>query len=240
LVRRESLDASLDELVRRGTLSRAMATLLEQAVRSRASILVVGTQDSAALDMLNALLLAARGHQWLMLSERHEFARQHPRITRLSTMELGTPHALPFAARLTDSALAVENLSGAWVAAGLEAATEGAGGFLAARRAVSLRHGVFGLATDLAAAKATVGLEDARRAVLGAFDLAIEVVRLSDGRDRVLRLVEISTDATGHFEERPLYSFNIKREATGGAIEGNFITHDAEAAIIKELAHRWR
>ncbi len=59
LRRPRSVATSLEELVRRGTISRAIATLLQQCVTARLNVLVVGARDGGCEQLQSALSLGS-------------------------------------------------------------------------------------------------------------------------------------------------------------------------------------
>src|SRR5690606_24448797 len=74
---------SADDLVRRGTLSRAMATFLRHAVAAGGNILVVGSRDARASDVANALASLSDAY-WVTVGDETEFLVGDSRVTRLS------------------------------------------------------------------------------------------------------------------------------------------------------------
>ena len=65
----------------------------------------------------------------------------------------------------------------------------------------------------------------------------MEVVRLGDGRSRVMRIAEpgVSGDETGAGD---IFDFVVERTATGGSIEGNFRATGRAPTLLKGLRAR--
>jgi pilus assembly protein CpaF len=92
----------------------------------------------------------------------------------------------------------VASLAGSVAAAVVDSIGEGCEGVLAGVGAPSLRHGLARLASQVALARPGASIEASREAVGESFDVAVEVVRSADGRQRVLRVAELGgSDAKG-------------------------------------------
>ena len=232
--------STLEDLVRSGALSRAIATLLLHCMAGRANVLVVGPQGSGASSLVAALAGTFGGDERVVLLQDDE------------DLSLNHPHALPVqvgaasadasalvraATRMRPDRLVVGSMSGAITAEIIDAIGEGAGGIVAASRAPTLRHAAARLTSDLAAARPGAGAHAAREALASAFDLLIEISRLRDGRQRILRVAELRVEE-GALVPRDIFTFTVERTAAGGAIEGSFHPTGAVPAIVEDLAAR--
>ena len=115
--------------------------------------------------------------------------------------------AVHAAARTRPDRLVVTRLGGSALGATFDAVGEGCEGVVAAFAASSLRSGLSRLATQLVLQRPGLAAEAARELVAESFDTVIEVGASPDGRRRVLRIAEVTTDAKG-FTTRDVFSFN--------------------------------
>ncbi|MCC6214466.1 MAG: Flp pilus assembly complex ATPase component TadA [Polyangiaceae bacterium] len=216
---------SLDELVRQGTVSRAMATFLGQAIVGRASVLVVGRRDSGASAVVSALVHAAPAEDpWVVVEPLQEvvppgrgevrLALSRDPATAVATMR-GASHAR--AARLL-----VEPTWPALVAGVVDALGEGTSGIVARVPAPDARHAVARLIADLMAARPTMSVTAARETIATSFDLVLEVVLQGDGRSRVTRLAEVAGTRGDEIALTDVFVFTPDRVAGGGAVDGSF------------------
>ncbi len=230
----------LEELVRSGTISRAMAGFFTQCVAARANILVAGPLGAGSTTLLGALAGAGgTDDRVVALQEDDEivFTQPHTLSLPLGATAQEAARAAQAAARLAPDQLVVGAFAGAAAAELVDAMSAGTDGVIAAARAPTLRQAVLRLGADLAAARPGLSPEVAREQLAGAFDVAIEVARLRDGRHRVLRVAEIGVEG-GKAALRDIFTFTVERTAAGGAIEGSFAPTGLVPAVFDDLAAR--
>jgi pilus assembly protein CpaF len=217
-------DASLEELVRSGTVSRAMATFLGHCVSARASILIAGPRGGGAPLLLGALASAGNPDDRVVtLTRDDEIVLDHPHAVSIllgETAEDGA-RAVRAAAQLAPDRLVVAAFGGRVAADVSDAMGDGVDGVIAAAQAPSLRQAVLRLTSDIAAARPGLSPEVAREQLVSMFDVVIEIARLRDGRLRVLRVGELDVEG-GRAVVRDLFTFTVERTAAGGSVEGTF------------------
>jgi pilus assembly protein CpaF len=225
-------DASLDDLVRSGAISRAIASVLAQCVSARANILVAAAAGGGA-PLLGALAGAGIDDGLVLLHEGDEILLNHPHTTAIALGETDAERgqATKSAARLRPERLVVPSFTGEVAAELVDAMSEGMDGVIAASRGPSLRQAVARLSADLAARRPGLSHELARNWLASVFDVAIEVARLRDGRLRVLRVADLASGSD-------IFTFTVERTAAGGAIEGSFAPTGHVPRILEDLAAR--
>lgn len=230
---------SIDDLVRSGAVSRAMATFLSHCVAARSNILVVGPRDAGTSSVLSALSAAGEGPV-VSVQELDDVVAHDPSATRLSLGESGAEsrRLVQLAARMPDSRLVIELRDSDVTGAVVQAIGEGADGVVAALRAPSLRRALARLPGDLAAARQGMSIAAAREWAASSFDIAIEVSRLRDGRHRVLRVAEFEGVEGDEINARDIFVFVVERTAAGGAVEGTFSPSGVVPRIVEELNAR--
>jgi pilus assembly protein CpaF len=120
----------------------------------------------------------------------------------------------------------------------VEATGEGADGVVGSRVGAGLGRTLSRLAAELCAQGGPEGLAVARELVAGSFDVAIEILKLRDGRHRVVRVAEVlGAGATG-FELSDIYTFVADRTAAGGAVEGTFVSSGSVPRVADALKSR--
>jgi pilus assembly protein CpaF len=213
---------TLEELVRRGAISRAMATFLQQIVAARINVLVVGPRDGGTQALLGALALAAVEGAPVWISETGT-----PPFSAMSSLDPGQPlerlrKAVDVASRLPGARLVADLSTPNLSSAVLDAIAEGADGVVASRSAPTLERGLARLAAELVVVSPLLTGHSTRDLVASAFELAVEVVQLRDGRYRVLRVAEIAGANGDGFQLSDIFTFVVDRTVAGGAIEGAF------------------
>jgi len=198
--KRRKLEMSLDDFVRLSAISRGMGTFLEGCLMARANVLVCGSSPVASSMFLGALTLAgSAGDRVAVIQDEEEFGISHGQVVRLAVgTGMSAESQVRAAARMRPDRLVVGNMGGALVASVLEAIGEGAEGVLAAVCAPSLRQALSRLSGQLLLARPGLATDAARELLGEAFDIAIEIHMLPDGRHRVVRVSELGgADAKG-------------------------------------------
>jgi pilus assembly protein CpaF len=233
-------DLTLEDLVRSGTISRAMAGLFAQCVEARANLLVTGAVGAGATSLLSALAAAgSTNDRVVVLQEDDELIFNQPHTISIllgETPEEGA-RAVQAAARIHPDRLVIGAFAGSVAAEVVDAMGDGVDGVLAAARAPTLRQAAARLTADLAATKPGVTPDIAREWLASAFDLVIEIARLRDGRHRVLRVAELEMDGS-RITVRDIFTFAVERTAAGGAVEGTFHPTGVIPGIVEDLAAR--
>ena len=234
--KRRRVESSIEEMVRSGTMSRSIASFLEACLAARANVLVVGSGTAVVAATLGALASAApAGERVAVLQDADEIAIGQAQVVALSLSDHGPrgEESVRAASRLGADRLVVASLAGSVAAAVIDAIGEGCEGVLAGVGAPSLRHGLARLASQVALARPGASIEASREAVGESFDVAVEVVRSADGRQRVLRVAELAgSDAKG-VVARDL--FVLSADGTG---EGAYVTTGAVPRLANDFAAR--
>jgi pilus assembly protein CpaF len=226
---------TLEELVRRGAISRAMATFLQQCLAARVNVLVVGPRDGGVEALLTALAQAAVDGPCVFLGERDPGGSEANLLLTGSDAQ-STAGALQVAAAMPGARIVAELFTGDLCARIVEAIADGGDGVIAARYAPSLRRGLSRLPGVVAAERPQIRVGAARELVANAFEIVVEVARLRDDRHRVLRIAEVIGSAGDEIQTQDVFTFVMDRTAAGGAIEGVF----SASGVVPQVAEAWR
>jgi pilus assembly protein CpaF len=226
---------TLEELVRRGAISRAMATFLQQCLAARVNLLVVGPRDGGVEALLAALAQAAVDGPCVFLGERDPGGSEANLLLARSDTQT-TAGALQVAAAMPGARIVAELFTGDLCARVVEAIADGGDGVIAARYAPSLRRGLSRLPGIIAAERPQIRVNAARELVANAFEIVVEVARLRDERHRVLRIAEVIGCAGDDIQTQDVFTFVMDRTAAGGAIEGVF----SASGVVPQVAEAWR
>ena len=226
---------TLEELVRRGAISRAMATFLQQCLAARVNVLVVGPRDGGVEALLTALAQAAVDGPCVFLGERDPGGSEANLLLAGSDTQT-TAGALQVAAAMPGARIVAELFTGDLCARIVEAIADGGDGVIAARYAPSLRRGLSRLPGVVAAERPQIRVNAARELVANAFEIVVEVARLRDDRHRVLRIAEVTGCTGDDIQTQDVFTFVMDRTAAGGAIEGVF----SASGVVPQVAEAWR
>ena len=199
--KRRRLDLSLDDFVRLGGLSRAMATFLENCLQAHANVLVTGSSSQAVASFLAALTSASpAGERICVLQEVDELFVPNAHVASLALPDVHQrgEEAVRAAVKMRPDRIVITSLAGQVAVTTLESIAEGAEGVLGALIAPTLRQGLSRLASQIILSRSGTNLEAAREIVGESFDIAVEVAPTPDGRYRLVRLSELAgADANG-------------------------------------------
>lgn len=241
LRKRRRVDVSLEDLVRNGTISRSMASILGLAHSAKANVLVVGAPGTVASSVLSALAsLSAAEERIVAVQDPEEPPVSAPNATLLQLDTTGPQggQVVHMAAQLPSDRLVLGQFAGHVAHAGLTAISDGARGLLAAVKAPTLRHALTRLVPEICAAQPGLALDVAREWLASSFDLAVEVARMRDGRHRVIRLTEFNGTEGTTINLRDIVTFSVDRASTSGAVEGSFRTLGVVPRFVDDLQAR--
>lgn len=240
--KRRRADLGLEDLVRSGTLSRPMATFLQQCLTAKANILIAGPLGAGTTTLIGALAGAIPTEERVFaIQEIDELVLAHPYGASFIVPDTGDAGArvVRMATSLRPDRLLVGVMAGDIVGQVMEAIGGGADGVMAAVRGPTLRQALARLAPALIAARPGLDAASARSWIASSFDLAIEVARVKGGRHRVLRISELSADG-GEIKTRDVFEF-VLDPANPDRGEGAFQPCNVVPAFVQELkAHGHR
>lgn len=235
--KRRRIEATFDDLVRSSALSRPMVQFLEACVAARVNVLVSGAPASSVLAALASS--GSQGERVCVVQDVEEIAVGNAHAVALSIVDTrkAGEETVRAAARLRPDRLVVAQLAGGVAAGTIDAMAEGSEGVLASVAAPTLRQALSRLVAQLVIHRPGLGLEAMRDVVGEAFDVAVEVGTLADGRLRVMRIAELGgSDAKG-IVARDIFVFNADAaQASGG--EGGFSATGVVPRLANDLAAR--
>ena len=234
--KRRRVDSSLEDFVRAGALSRAMATFVESCLGARANILVCGSTAAGTASFLSALAATSSGgDRVVVLQDLDDVGAGTGHVVTLNLIDSRQrgEEAIHAAARIRAERLVVCSLAGSLVGATVDVIAAGSEGVIAAAQAPSLRQALSRLVNQLVNVRPGLNVESARESIGESFDIAIELGRLSDGRPRVLRLAEL-----GGSDEKGVIVRDIFTFAADGQGDGSFAVSGVVPRVVGEFAAR--
>jgi pilus assembly protein CpaF len=231
---------TLEDLVRAGTMSRAMSSFLTSAVAGHVNILVTTAPGADARSIIGSLLAAVPSDEHVVVA--HDSGCQLA-LPRNATSILTPPTqegaaAVRLAARLGPDCLFVTNSAGAITSEVLDAVAGGCDGVVAVMRAPTLQHAFSRVVPEIAALRPGLPIDAVREWLNASFDVAVEVVRLRDGRSRVARIAEPAGVEGNAIALRDIFAFTVERTASGGAVEGSFHPSGVMPKVAENLQAR--
>jgi len=214
-----------------------MATFFRHCLVGRVNVLVVGTHDGSAEQLLSALVGSQTESRTVWVGDgvagssdvSIDFGMSSgDEARRALAVKSGMP-GVRFAARLGTPEV---------TAAVTELIASGVDGVLSLRHATSLKRALLRVAAEVAAARPGLGIRAARELLAGAYDVVVEAARLRDDRVRVLRVAELTGVTGDEIELQDIFTFIPDRTAAGGAVEGTFSPSGNVPHVVESLRAR--
>ena len=191
----------MPDLIKLGTLTPALATVLTAAVKARLNVLVAGGTGAGKTTMLNVLSNAIPGHERIVtIEDSAELQLQQRHVVRLETRPAnieGTGAVtqrdlVRNALRMRPDRIVVGEVRGAEVLDMLQAMNTGHDGSLSTVHANSPRDALSRLETMVLLSGISPPVRAIREYVSSALDMVIHLARLSDGTRKIVRVTEIT------------------------------------------------
>ncbi|MBI2390206.1 MAG: CpaF family protein [Deltaproteobacteria bacterium] len=235
LRKRRRADLGLEDLIRSGTLSRGMATFLQQCVTAKANILIAGPLGAGTTTLIGALAGSIPTEDRVFaIQDIDELVLAHPYGASFLVPDTGEAGAriVRMACSLRPDRLLVGVMAGDLVGQVMEGIGGGADGVIAAVRGPTLRQALARLAPALVAARPGLDPASARAWIASSFDIAVEVARVKGGRHRVLRISELTAEPN---EIKTRDVFELAIDPANPEREGAFQPTGVVPAVVQEL-----
>jgi pilus assembly protein CpaF len=191
----------VEDLIESGSLNRAMADYLRQAVQNRRNIVVSGGTGSGKTTLLNVLSgLIPDNERIVTIEDAAELRLQKPHVVRLESRPANAEGegAVPIrrlvinALRMRPDRLVIGECRGGEALDMLQAMNTGHDGSLTTLHANSPRDALRRLETLVLMAGIDLPLRVVREQIQSAVHLILQQARMADGKRRVVSITEIS------------------------------------------------
>ena len=232
---------SMQSLVRMGTVSRAIATFLQQSMAARLRMLVVGPRDSELGVIVGALVSAISEGPLLVLEGGEDLGLSGAAVSFIRWSLLGskdTAAIVRAASRIATSHVVMSLEHSDVTAPTLDLLGSGGTGAIVACPGRSIEAVLARLTLDVCANRPGLTIDHARRLVAGAFDLVLEVIRYRDGRQRVVRLAEVGRVSADEIEVDDVFTFVTTSGGNSDVVEGTFKGAGTVPRVVEEMVAR--
>ncbi|HXF06832.1 MAG TPA: CpaF family protein [Blastocatellia bacterium] len=192
---------SIEELIKKGTLTPAIARLLEGCVKCRLNIIISGGTGAGKTTLLNALSsFIPSDERIITIEDSAELQLQQEHVVRLETRppniegkgEVTQRDLVRNSLRMRPDRIILGEVRGAEAIDMLQAMNTGHDGSLATIHANSPRDALARLETMCMMAGLKLSEKAIRQQIASAINLIIQVARLSDGTRKVISISEIT------------------------------------------------
>ncbi len=240
LRRARSAGSSLQQLVRAGTISRAIASFLQQVISARLRVLIIGLRDAEPGAVCSAMVAAISDGPIAVLEGDVDTGSASAAVPllRWSMLTEREPAPVVRAAAQAGAYLVASPDCAAFSRALLEHLSLGVHGALVLVEAPSIESALNAMSLDLAEASEHSSVELAQQRIAASFELIVEVVRYADGRQRVVRLMELTRSSDGPtLALSDVFTF-ITTSTSAEAVEGTFRGAGVVPRVVEEMLAR--
>jgi pilus assembly protein CpaF len=238
---------SLERLVSVGAMPQPMSDFLYGAVRARASTVISGGTGSGKTTMLNALSAAiSTSERLITIEDACELQLQQPHVVRMETRppniegkgEIRQRELVKNALRMRPDRVILGEVRGEEAFDMLQAMNTGHEGSMATIHANNPRDAIARLEQMVAMSGLRVPPESVRSQIASAVALIVQVMRLSDGKRRVVSITEI-TGMEGHVVQmQEIFAFKRTHTDADGTVHGEFRATGLRPKVLDEMLRR--
>jgi pilus assembly protein CpaF len=216
-----------------GSLSPAVARVLEVAARSRLNIVISGGTGSGKTTMLNALSrLIDHDERIVTIEDAAELQLQQPHVVRLETRppnlegkgEIHQRELIKNALRMRPDRIIVGEVRGAEAFDMLQAMNTGHDGSICTIHANTTRDALTRIENMVQMGIASLPVRAIRTQVASAVDIIVQIQRMRDGGRRVAQISEVASLEGDIITMNDIFTFEFGGEDRNGRIVGRWVT----------------
>ncbi len=225
-----SVPFTLADLLKLGALSADMADFMRLAVKARLNILISGGTSAGKTTFLNVLSgYISNEERIVTIEDTAELRLQQSHVLRLESRPaniegqgaVNQRDLVKNALRMRPDRIVVGEVRGAEALDMLQAMNTGHEGSLTTIHANTPRDALSRLETLVLLAGIDLSQRSIREQIGSAFDLIVQVKRLSDGTRRVVSITELTGVQEGVVSLQELFAFKQTGTESGGKVEGS-------------------
>ncbi|MBI1273607.1 MAG: CpaF family protein [Alphaproteobacteria bacterium] len=225
---------TLDTMIKFGSISPVMATVLRIAGRARCNIIISGGTGSGKTTLLNAMSqMIDNGERIVTIEDAAELQLQQPHVVRLETRpanlegdgEIGIRDLLKNSLRMRPDRIIVGECRGGEAIDMLQAMNTGHDGSLSTVHANRPREALMRLENMVGLGGVSLPPRAIRMQIASAIDMIVQVSRMRDGSRRITHISEIVGMEGDVITMQDLFTTELKGETPDGKLLIEFKNH---------------
>ncbi|MDD3838744.1 MAG: CpaF family protein, partial [Phenylobacterium sp.] len=238
---------TLDKLVDVGAMPAPVAEFLYGAVRARVSTVISGGTGSGKTTLLNALSSAISNNERLItIEDAAELQLQQPHVVRMETRppniegkgEIRQRELVKNALRMRPDRVILGEVRGEEAFDMLQAMNTGHEGSMATIHANTPRDAITRLEQMVAMSGMRLTPESMRGQIASAVGMIVQVMRLSDGKRKVMSVTEITGMEGQVVQMQEIFAFHRTHTGPDGAVHGEFRATGLRPRCLDEMIRR--
>ena len=224
--------ATIEDLLRIGSMTPYMATFLDAAVRGKCNILVCGGTGSGKTTLLNILsgfipdnerIITIEDAAELKLEKEHVISLE-TRVTNYDTDgEITIRDLVINALRMRPDRIIVGEVRGKEAFDMLQAMNTGHEGSLTTLHANGPHDALNRLETMVLMSGLDIPVKAIREYIVSAIDLVVNIERMSDGKRKITSISELTGLNNGEIALREIFGFKLRGLTNKGEVDGEYI-----------------
>jgi pilus assembly protein CpaF len=238
---------TLEKLVAVGAMPQCVADFVHGAAKARVSTVISGGTGSGKTTMLNALSSAISHKERLItIEDACELQLQQPHVVRMETRppniegkgEIRQRELVKNALRMRPDRVILGEVRGEEAFDMLQAMNTGHEGSMATIHANTPRDAITRLEQMVAMSGMPLAPEAIRGQIASAVGLIIQVMRLADGKRRVMSVTEITGMEGNVVQMQEIFAFHRTHTGADGAVHGEFKATGLRPRCLDEMNRR--
>lgn len=238
---------SLERLVGVGAMPACVSEFLHGAIRSRVSTVISGGTGSGKTTLLNALSAAiSHGERLITIEDAAELQLQQPHVVRMETRppniegkgEIRQRELVKNALRMRPDRVILGEVRGEEAFDMLQAMNTGHEGSMATIHANNPREAVTRLEQMVAMGGMKLSNEAVRGQIASAVGMVVQVMRLSDGKRKVMSVTEITGMEGNVVQMQEIFAFHRLRTEADGTVIGEFRATGLRPKCLDEMVRQ--
>ncbi|MES2035463.1 MAG: CpaF family protein [Pseudomonadota bacterium] len=238
---------SLERLVGVGAMPAAVSEFLYGAIRSRVSTVISGGTGSGKTTLLNALSAAiSHGERLITIEDAAELQLQQPHVVRMETRppniegkgEIRQRELVKNALRMRPDRVILGEVRGEEAFDMLQAMNTGHEGSMATIHANNPREAITRLEQMVAMGGMKISNEAVRGQIASAVGMVVQVMRLSDGKRKVMSVTEITGMEGNVVQMQEIFAFHRLSTAPDGTVVGEFRATGLRPKCLDEMIRK--
>ncbi len=238
---------NLERLVGVGAMPSCVAEFLHGAVRSRVSTVISGGTGSGKTTLLNALSAGISNKERLItIEDAAELQLQQPHVVRMETRppniegkgEIRQRELVKNALRMRPDRVILGEVRGEEAFDMLQAMNTGHEGSMATIHANNPREAITRLEQMVAMSGMRLPAEAVRGQIASAVHMVVQVMRLSDGKRRLMSVTEITGMEGNVVQMQEIFHFQRISTDPDGTVQGEFRATGLRPKCMEEMTRR--
>ena len=238
---------SIDDLLRRGSLTVDMASFLEASVKAKLNIIISGGTGSGKTTLLNVLsgflgederIITIEDAAELKLHQNHVISLETRLINYEGEGEVTIRDLVRNSLRMRPDRIIVGEVRGKEAFDMMQAMNTGHEGSITTLHANSPDDAINRLETMILMNEMEIPVSAVRGYIEDAIDIIIQIDRLSDGKRKITSISEIDGMKDGKINIRGIFSFKQNGVSNDGNVLGEYCTCKVKPKVCEKITRK--